>query len=80
MALSTYFPNNYVEFHYMSRGGKTSGDKVLKYHPMDEYYLLRIEFCYSYVSSWNKVNKVSRCLGANEPTFLNTIVTLEIIT
>jgi hypothetical protein len=64
----------------MSRGGKTSGDKVLKYHPMDEYYLLRIEFCYSYVSSWNKVNKVSRCLGANEPTFLNTIVTLEIIT
>jgi hypothetical protein len=42
MVLSTYFPNDYVEFHYMLRHGKSDGDKVLKYHSMDKYYLRRI--------------------------------------
>jgi hypothetical protein len=64
----------------MLKGGKISGDKILKYHPMDKYYLLHIVFCYSYVSNCNKVRKVSRCLGTNEPTFPNTTVILEIIT
>lgn len=48
----------------MLRGGKTNGDKVLKYHPMDKYYLLHIEFCYSYVSNCNIefcYNYVSNC-------------------